>query len=85
MSEPEKKYVLLTEERRRIGFSCQLAPMTKSIIRSLAQTRETSVGRTLDWLVKDYLATRELHEKIKGNKKSLQSLKTDERGMSHER
>ena len=84
MSEPDKKYVLLTERRERLQLSCYVKPMTLSFLKSLALTRDSGVGYAIDWLVKDYLATRELHERIKENKKSLQSLKKDERSTSHE-
>lgn len=84
MSEPEKKYVLLTERRERLQLQCYVQPKTLSFLKSLALTRESGLGYAIDWLVKDYLATRELHERIKENKKSLQSLKKDGRSMSHE-
>jgi len=77
--EPEKKYVLVTEAVKRARFSCRLSPYTLCILKSLAKTRETSLGRTVDYVVKALVETRELHERLKEHKNTLQFLKNIER------
>jgi len=78
--EPEKKYVLITEAVKRARFSCRLSPYTLCFLKSLAKTRETSLGRALDYMVKAHVETRELHERIKEHKKTLQFLKRHGKG-----
>lgn len=77
--EPKKKYLLVTEVTRRLNLYCQVTPFTRSYIKSVARTRDCSQGRAVDFVVAELVKTRELHERIKEHKKTLQFLKNIER------
>jgi len=78
--EPKKRYMLYSHQTVRPNFNCRLSPFSHAFIASLAKTREVALGRAVDFIINEYVAVRELHERLKENKKTLQFLKRCEKG-----